>query len=60
MIDPELVNQIISKVIEEAMNQFPWDAGYRVDLYDAVAAGLTELADGLKEFDDESGPCAGT
>lgn len=48
-VDPLLVEQIISKVIDEAMNQYPWDAGYRVDLYRAVAIELFDLAHGLDE-----------
>ena len=55
----DVVHVIVNDVIEAAMAQYPWDAGYRVDLYLAVAEALNDLADGLKEFED-SGPCAGT
>lgn len=50
-VDPLLVEQIVANVIEEAVAQYPWDAGYRVDLYIAVADAISELADGLKEFE---------
>lgn len=44
---------IISKVIDLAFAEYPWDAGYRIDIYRAVAEGLIELADGLEEVINE-------
>lgn len=59
-MDPVLIEHIIAETIDAATNQFPWDAGYRADLYRAVANGLIELADFLDLEDPRRGPCAGT
>ena len=49
------VYEMIDKIIDAAMDEHPWDAGYRIDFYRRVAADLIELADGLEEEADSLG-----
>lgn len=49
------VYEVVDYVIDSAMDEHPWDAGYRIDFYRRVAADLIELADGLEEEADSLG-----
>ena len=49
------VYEMIDRIIDFAMDEHPWDAGYRIDFYRRVAADLNELADGLEEEADGLG-----
>ena len=49
------VYEVVDYVIDAAMDEHPWDAGYRIDFYRRVAADLNELADGLEEEADSLG-----
>lgn len=48
----------VEKVIDEAMDEYPWDAGFRIDFYRSVAADLLELAEGLEEDVNDGRPQA--
>lgn len=36
--------KLIENILEAAMDEWPWDAGYRADFYRSIATELLELA----------------